>query len=491
MKSKLFLVAVLVAELFVNFSYGGKMTKKDFAEKLKTARTVQMSSRRASYYDQDRSAESVASEIEVNGFDGVYLTVADERKIEPELIEEFHKRDIAVGALFFASGIYSPKDIFPEGWEKWRMEFTVPKPKEHIHLSFVYPEFVQWYKKRIVKILSEFDFDGFTFAEAHYPVYDGIEKDPINFGDISKGFQSIFKKETSNEHFPNFSDPNDPHYFRTDTRLYKDLVDFRVKTIVDFYDEVVNGKGGIRENFPDILVVSWSLAVDIENGPAKLREWEGNDTAMMVRQVRPDIHFLQTHWPDWIKPESELPADYAKNYAPYIKQIKAASPNVLVGIQADVGSLDCMRKSSRWYKDFIKGCDENGIDSTTYCVWNKRGEVYQNEPVLKKATSEGNSELKLHFDQYLDDSNGQLVKGKEIHKKGSSLTYKIKEGLVNGSILVLSLDKEVNIGDRLIIPIGGICDVPKRRLTPQSIAGRVNSIPAGTNLEIQIEKYPQ
>ena len=71
----------------------------------------------------------------------------------------------------------------------WKMEFVPAGSHPYLHLSFVHPEYAQWYKKRIVKAFEKFGFDGFVFAEPFYPVYNGVNKDPVEFCDVSEGFQ--------------------------------------------------------------------------------------------------------------------------------------------------------------------------------------------------------------------------------------------------------------------------------------------------------------
>ena len=471
---------LIVVLLFCGCAAG---EEKSMSEKLIHGRTVQLGF--GFPYYANRSAESIASEVAVNGFDGVYIMPPEEKYLSKELFDEFHKRGIAVAAMFMPT-MPPSKDVLPKGWEAWLMECTDPEyPFQH--LSFINRGYVEWFKTYVTKALGGYDFDGFVMAEPFYSAYAWNEpnKTKVTYCDVSPAFQAAFKKATGNTAFPNLTDAGDPHYYRTDTKLYNDLVDYRAKTVVDVYDEIVNGPDGVRAKFPGMVVGGWSLAVDIEDAVRKLREWEGHDAEQMVRRVRPDIQFLQTHWPDWFRPEGELPPDYAKCYAPFIAAIKRADPNMPVGLQADIGSREVMRKSAKWYKDFVKGCADNGIDSTTYYMLSTRGEVYRDAPVLKKVTRAGFGAVKLHFDQVIDPNCAGVLVGRVLEGDGNN--YTVASARADGSILILTVGRPVAAGETLKIPVGGVCDLPSVRFSETGNFGPVNSIAEGTIVEMKVD----
>ncbi|MEN6384308.1 MAG: hypothetical protein ABFD79_03835 [Phycisphaerales bacterium] len=456
------------------------------ARKLLTARTVKIDT--IFKYYQDRTPESIASEIELNGFEGVYYMVIDERKVSKELVAELQSRGMPVAALFFAASIYDNNDTFPAGWQNWLVEFTTNDMKEFKFLSFVHKDYRDWMKTRIVNDFKKFGFDGFTFCEPMYAIFDGPTKTPVLYGDVSKTFQTVFMNETGNTAFPDFNDANSPNYFKKNTALYNDLVNFRIKTVNDFYGEIVNGKNGLRENFPNIIVATWSLGVDIENALEKLREWEGCDTESMVKCVRPDIHFVQTHAPDWIKPQ--LRGDYCKTYRDFFAAAKKAKPDVKIGVQTDVGSLPSMRRDPNWLSEFYKTCQSENVDTTTYYEFSIRWEIYSQPPVLKKKEFIKPNILKLYFDQRLAKSNKEIVAGRTIYSQ-TGKEYAVSDVKVDGNILYLTLNKTIEVPTKLIIPLGCICNDPSVRwplsqLEPKPY-GPVNAIAADFREEFLIQ----
>ena len=456
----------------------------DFVERLRGAETVQLDLRFG--YFIGRSSESIASEVALNGHDGVYIMVLDERGLDKGLIDEFHKRGVAVGAVYMAACSYNPEDVFPEGWQAWQMESTGGVGVRH--LSFVHAGYREWMKKRIVKGFGDFGFDGFTFAEPYYPMYNGTPE-PGQFMDVSPNFQKAFKEATGNEFFPNFTDAADPHYYKTDRELYQDWVDFRVDAIVEFYDEVVNGEGGLREQFPKVLICTWTVQADKPNGLELLREIDGQDPEELVRVVRPDVHFVQTHWPDWSR--GDLPADYAKNYEPYFEAARRADPQVGIGVQADVGSNAEMRKSRKWYNDFVKACAAAGVDTTTYYQFCLRGELYEEAPALKKVRLSGPETIKLCFDQRIGPESAGVMEGRVLEEAGGGGKFEILGAEVDGNILIATLDRPVKVGMVLKVPVGGVDDMPSVRSATSHVDpkpyGPVNKIAEGAVVAMEID----
>lgn len=302
-------------------------------------------------------------------------------------------------------------------------------------IGFVYPEYNAWYKNYLNGMLSGHGFDAFTFAEIMYPIYDGPEKNPPFYGDVSPGFQAAFKRATGSETFPNFTDPADPDYFRTNTGLYRQLVEYRVRTIDDFYDDIINGPGGAREAAPGILFATWTLGINIPDGVAKLREWEGNDIVAMIRRVKPDLHFIQTHAPDWANPA--LPGDYPLAYQPFFDAVRTANPDVKIGMQADLGSLGPSRRDPAWQKQFYDACRKAGVDTTTYYEFGLRWEIYSQPPRLCEIRRDGDT-LLLVFDQRLNAESAMLMKGREL--RGKDRSYRIAECRWDGNLLRLKPD---------------------------------------------------
>ncbi len=461
--------------------------RRERREKLLHGRTVQIDT--AFPYYHNRSNESIASELRVNGFDGVYYYTGTDTGLRPGLVGEMQRQKLGVGLMTLPSLVYWSEaqlaERLPAGWRDWLIEFTGSGMDIYRFIGFVYPEYNAWYKNYLNGMLLRHRFDAFTFAEIMYPIYDGPEKNPPFYGDVSPGFQAAFKRATGSETFPNFTDPADPDYFRTNTGLYRQLVEYRVRTIDDFYDDIINGPGGAREAAPGILFATWTLGINIPDGVAKLREWEGNDIVTMIRRVKPDLHFIQTHAPDWANPA--LPGDYPLAYQPFFDAVRTANPDVKIGMQADLGSLGPSRRDPAWQKQFYDACRKAGVDTTTYYEFGLRWEIYSQPPRLCEIRRDGDT-LLLVFDQRLNAESAMLMKGREL--RGKDRSYRIAECRWDGNLLRLKPDTLPAAGEELTVPVGGVADDPAVRFPASNLEpmprGPVNTIPSGTETTLPV-----
>lgn len=461
--------------------------RRERREKLLHGRTVQIDT--AFPYYHNRSNESIASELRVNGFDGVYYYTGTDTGLRPGLVGEMQRQKLGVGLMTLPSLVYWSEaqlaERLPAGWRDWLIEFTGSGMDIYRFIGFVYPEYNAWYKNYLNGMLLRHRFDAFTFAEIMYPIYDGPEKNPPFYGDVSPGFQAAFKRATGSETFPNFTDPADPDYFRTNTGLYRQLVEYRVRTIDDFYDDIINGPGGAREAAPGILFATWTLGINIPDGVAKLREWEGNDIVAMIRRVKPDLHFIQTHAPDWANPA--LPGDYPLAYQPFFDAVRTANPDVKIGMQADLGSLGPSRRDPAWQKQFYDACRKAGVDTTTYYEFGLRWEIYSQPPRLCEIRRDGDT-LLLVFDQRLNAESAILMKRREL--RGKDRSYRIAECRWDGNLLRLKPDALPAAGEELTVPVGGVADDPAVRFPASNLEpmprGPVNTIPSGTETTLPV-----
>jgi hypothetical protein len=449
-----------------------KSTLTPLAKKLLHGKTTQCDF--AFPYYQNRSAASIADEIEANGYTGVYYFVCADKATRKDIIVELQKRGIPVAAMVIASGAYFPVSERPEGWEKWRMEFTNKLLDEYQFMSYVHKDYAEWMKRRLVKLINDYGFDGFTFAEAMYPIADGLDRADVLYGDISPAFQEAFKRDTGHTVFPEFVNREAANYYKKIPEVYQALVDYRVKTVNDFYDEVINGKGGVREQCPGGFVATWTLGINLPNGVDKLREWEGNDIPSMIRQVKPDMHFIQTHAPDWINPA--LKPDYPLGYKPFFDVVKQTDPNMPVGFQGDFVSHLEIRRNPEWVRQWYETCARLPIESTTYYEFSLRWNVYEEAPKLVRIRKAPTNTLVLSFDQRLAKDCEALVTGKTIITDQAGRTYVIQKAEVDGSLLTLVLDADPAPGKPLTVRLDGIRDDPTHRFVRE---GPVQPMPKG------------
>ncbi|MEA4862645.1 MAG: hypothetical protein AB7F40_11550 [Victivallaceae bacterium] len=419
-------------------------------------------------YYRNRSPESVASELQVNGVEEVWYFAVTPEACRRDLIDALHAHDIRVVLTLFPSWVYlNEKQLdhyLPANWRDWRMEFTNPVAKQdHIFIGYVYPEYNLWYRNYVVNLLKEYHFDGVAMIETMYPCYRGDRYKPILMGDVSKGFEKAF-----GEPLPEFLNDSSPRYFKTDTGRFERYLAFRTRTINDFYKYVMDG---VRAECPGVTVVSWALGVSTPDGEAEIRRWNGSDTFSLVRAVKPDMHMVQTHWPDWSSPE--LKPDYILQYQPFAEAARRGCPGVRVSFQGDCGSLPEMRRSPEWVAENL-ALAAGVFDHSVYYEFSLRDEVYSLPPVLKKHSISGDSVI-LVFDQRLGaDSVRAMLNRSDV-----------KDAKADGNILTVAFEN----GPPPSLDIGGICDDPSSRLPLSRQApkpyGRVNAIPAGTVVNIR------
>ncbi|MGE4301663.1 MAG: hypothetical protein AB7F40_08685 [Victivallaceae bacterium] len=448
------------------------------AEKLLRAKTVQIDTE-FPYY-QNRSADSIASEIEVNGLDGVYYFVLRAPAVRREIIDELQKRSIPVALMTLPAMVYLSESeldaLLPTGWREWKMEFTGNAMDQYIFIGFNYPEYRTWYKPYLIRTLQDNNFDGFTFAEVMYPITDGPERNPPFYGDVSPNFKHDFMRATGSRSFPDFTHPDSPDYFKRNLDLYLKLVEYRVSVINDFYDDIINSPDGVRAAVPGIKVATWTLGINLPDGINKLRTWEGNDISAMISKVRPDIHFVQTHAPDWSNPA--LPPDYPLAYLPFFLEIQQTDPHVKIALQADLGSTEAARRDPEWCKKFYEAVRKAGVDTTTYYEFSLRWKVYNAAPELRAIESDGTT-AKLRFDQRLGADSAAVITGRRI---GGST---VLDARVDGNTLIVELDLPLVEGKLTSLDVSGICDDPQVRFGRDKGKTNVSDVKRSRALKVE------
>jgi hypothetical protein len=464
--------------MFFATAYGAELTPR--AKKLLHGRTVQIDLGFDMY--KDRSERSIAEEIAANGYEGVYYFVTSDKGVRKDVIDELQKRGIPVAALVCASGTYMPVEERIKDWQKYKMVFTNNTMDEYKLMTYVNKDYLGWMKNRIVTLINKNGFDGFTFAEVMFPIGDGLEREKVLYGDISPEFQAAFKEATGNTIFPEFVNKNKPNYYKNVPKVYSDLVEFRVKVINDFYAEVINGNDGVREKCPGVFVASWSQGASFSDCLSKIREWEGNDASAMMKRVRSDMHFIQTHWMDWSNPD--INGDYPLLYKPFFDAIKNADGNVPIGLQADFVSQEGARRSLDYQKLFYKTCEQMGVSSTTYYEFSQRWAVYMEPAQLCKASLVAKDTVELCFDKRISKNCNRVVLGRKMIVADNGKNYTVKSSEVDGNLLKVVLDGNLTGVKEVKVNIGGIKDDPSYRWAPK---GKVNVVPADTVKELTLQ----
>ena len=368
-------------------------------------------------YYSNRSIESIVEEIELAGYRIVRYFVVNENIVNKELIQAFQAKGIAVWAMVLGNGTYSV-DRFPEEWPEWQMELIKPTHEGFWKLSPFSEGYVSWKKAALARLVAECGFDGIEIAEPYFPEWNGIETGV--YGDIGPLAHKAFLEQYGHE-IPDFRDSASPNFYLNIPDVYEKWIQFRVDAVNGFLDEMINGAGGVREAKPDILVATWSLAIDA--GPESvhlLREYQGLDAKAMIAKVRPDIHFLQTHWPDWVKSEAELPGDYVAKYKPFFDDIRVLHPDIPIAVQADIGSSLPMLKGREWLDLFIETIERLGYASWTAYEYHLGKYIYEEPPAPKRVARRGHNEIIVSFNKRIDSLSAASFENYSIAHQGGS-----------------------------------------------------------------------
>ncbi|MDF2962814.1 MAG: hypothetical protein K0S39_4549 [Paenibacillus sp.] len=343
-------------------------------------------------YYQNRSEQSIADELELAGYRVIHYFVTDETKVNGRLVEVLHKRGFALWAMVLGNGTYTTAHL-PKDWPDWQMTLLKPVNDGYIRLSPFSYRYVAWKKQALAELVRTYPFDGLEVAEPYFPEWNGLSNGV--YGDIGPYAKAAFKQRYGSE-IPDFKHRTSPNYYKNNPILYRQWIEFRVSAVNRFLYELINGHGGVREAQPGIRVATWSLG--IHAGPdsvEKLREYQGLDAAAMISTVRPDLHVIQTHWPDWMR--TFLKADYCKHYEPFAAKIRAIHPYIPLGVQADIGSLLRMRRSRAWLNEFASTAGKLGYATWTAYEYHLGKYMYDEPPVPLKAIRTGPDSIIVQF----------------------------------------------------------------------------------------------
>lgn len=391
-------------------------------------------------YYLNRSKESIADEIELAGYKTVHYFVTNENFVDKELVKAFQDKNIAVWAMVLGNGTYSTAS-FPAGWEAWKVKFIAPYSFDGFtFLSPFSTGYLNWKKEKLTRLIQEVPFDGVEFAESYLPgSWD--ESIKASHGDVSENAINAFRVKYHRS-IPEFFDVQSPAYYKTDTALYQSWIDFRVDGVNHFLNELINGEGGVRAVRPDILVATWSLGIDAgSNSVELLRTHNGLDIPKMVKLVKPDIHFIQTHYPDWIKPEADLPSDYFKAYASFFREIRSENREMPIGLQADIGSVKSMIKSGNWFKQFFIAAGKYGYSTATAYEYHLGGYMYSEKPVAMIVKRIDKSTLQISFNKRVDEVSAAIRSNYVFRQGAKVLGVNIKKIRTDGNRIILNADE--------------------------------------------------
>ncbi len=425
-------------------------------------------------YYQDRSVNSIADEFAVNGYHTVHYYVDNELSVDDALIDAFRRRGIGVWAMVVGNGSYSVEG-WPDGWQDWQMvliDNTIDWGGFHLFSPFS-PDYVQWKKHLASTLVAEHAFDGYEIAEPYFPDWNGLTSGV--YGDIGPLAEQAFQARFGLE-IPNFTDPTSALYYKNDPDRYAKWVQLRVDAVNHYVNAIMNGPGGVRRTRRDVLVATWSLGV--LGGPDSValeREYQGLDAGAMTALVRPDLHVIQTNWPDWLQPD--LPPDYVTSYRPFVEQIRQHNKSVPIGVQTDIGSQLAMARDDAWIREFWRAARQTGMSTWTAYEYNIGGYMYHDRPVPRSAHAIGKEKIEISFQKRIDPASAAQLGSFTILSAGQETPVPPRSVSTDGNRVVLDLGHRMPEG-LLRVAVRNVTDTPSYWLFNQD--GPANVVPANT-----------
>lgn len=411
------------------------------------ARSVQVDSSFAYY--QNRSKQSIASEIGLNGYRCIRLIVTDDTSPDADLVNACHDAGTAVWYTSFGNGKYGTAGL-PAGWEHWKMVLRASQPDGvaggYVYLCLNNPDYRAWKTRTVTETLKSVPFDGFEMAEPFWPAYRGPES--AAYGCLCGSCRSAFLDANPEESdIPDFRDQSSSRYYKTDRDLYRKWVDFRAESVLAFHREIIDA---VRKARPEVRIAVWGIADDVPNPVESLREWEGIDGKALASAIKPDVYVIQTDWPEWTKPE--LPVDYPLKYRPFVTAVKSASPRTRIILQTDIGSHEDCRRGSAWIAECESAAAKAGMRGLTAYEYHLSADIYDRPPRLLAADVSAGL-ISLKFDKRLD-SAGAADPANYSPNAGRVIAAK-----ADGSIVQLTIE-----GRPTKIIVRDLSDDPSRRL---------------------------
>lgn len=386
-------------------------------------------------YYANRSPDSIADELALAGYRTVHYFVVNEQQVDVLLVEALQRREIAVWALVLGNGTFSV-ELAPEAWSSWRMELIKPINDGFERFSHFSTDYIQWKKEVIAYLVENVPFDGIEIAEPYFPEWNGIERGV--YGDVGPLAQQAFKDRYGMD-MPNFTHSSAANYYTKIPYIYERWVEMRVEAVNGLIHEIINGEHGARDVRPDIKVATWSLAVRDAEATKKLREWQGLDALAMIDLVKPDMHMLQTHWPDWMK--RGLPSNYIRDYESIAAPIRALHPKLPLGIQADIGSKSSMIKGRRWIDEMEHHAYSLGYQNWAAYEYHIGGYMYAEPPLPSSGLRIAPDEVMIIYNKRIDPHSIGTVTLYPATGLGKSYELKVSQSAVDGNRLFLRFNR--------------------------------------------------
>lgn len=358
----LFVIFSSVVAYLVYLSLGAHKinTKPLFSNKGKVEYGVYVDPLLSTYSNLHLTPKEVARIIKSYGFNVVHLVIVNVGDNSPSLsstissyVEALRSENLSVVLT-----IYPPTDIV--AWEthpEWRQRFLNGKSQYdwRVYLAPTSDEFVAYYLENVKRLLKAYNFDGIELAECWYEVDEG-PKSPY-YADFSDSMRQRFKEVSGVDPLELFNSSS-PYYYLKNPQLYEKWVNFRVEVITKFMKKILDAAKEVKPNIKTYVMYLSDVGQNYST-----RVDHAQDLDAIVKDVKPDYVVIETAWQDWIK--ADLSPSYVKLYADhYVSKVHEAQVKVIV--QTDVGSVQQMRRSLEWVKEFSDNAINNSFDGVVF-----------------------------------------------------------------------------------------------------------------------------
>lgn len=413
-------------------------------------------------YYRDRSVDSIAAEVRANGYSTVHCIADPSPHVNRKLVEAFHRAGIGVWLQVFGNGTYS-KESLPPQWPAWRMVTrtdlqggTLPGFQR---LCLNNADYRTWKKRDLAASLRTAPFDAIEIAEPFWPDYPGVEAPAYGCfcESCRKAFRAMFPDETD---LPDIINKDSRRSPANSPALWAKWLKFRQASMTAFLDDLVNGKGGLRQTSPGRVVSVWGLGLLGDGTVDRLRTDQGQDGGDIAATVKPDVYCIQTHWPDWMR--ADLPFDYVTGYKPFIEQVRQRAPGMPLMIQTDIGSNRDMIRDRAWVEEFESACTHLDVTSTCLYEYFIGGWSYHEPPRVVEATWRERT-IELVCTRRIDPASAERAGTFELE------SGRVEAVRVDGNVVRLTVSG-IDRRSSTRVVVRGLADEPQRRLFPGAAA---------------------
>jgi len=261
---------------------------------------------------------------------------------KPEYMEALKNNGIAIWLMMCGNCFYGTPPLPVE----WEMQTLTPYPGIKFY-SFHNDDYVNWQVERVKTIMKNYDFIGIEFAESYFPEWKTILTNGV-YGDVS-----YFAREKFSKEYMHLTTVLTFDEIKNNPTTYQQWITYRADAIINFNQKI---KDVIKSVNPNTLFAAWGIG--IRGGSlSEIREHFGLDQERIVKEVKPDLMFIQTASQDW--GDASLPYSYLSEYSYIVNALKKADPQVVLGIQTDIASLswsnsNVPKRTWDWWMNF---CD--------------------------------------------------------------------------------------------------------------------------------------